>query len=317
MENKYKYIVFSPYFGKLPSNFNLWLHSCAYNKSFKFIVFTDNKIEVKIPNNVKIVYMSFEEFKNRIQMKFDFRISISTPYKLCDFKPAYGYIFDDYIKECKYWGHCDMDLVFGNIEKFLPNEDFDKISYLGHLCLYKNNKKINKMFMKTPRNTISYIDIFSNDGHFGFDEIGNYCINNIFINNKLKIYNLSIDVADVDCRRERMYIVKYENGKFTCDKSEKIFIFNKGVISSYNIAKRKIDNEYAYVHFQKRKMTNYVQNIDKFIIIHNSFIDYESIDKNYSKLIYNKKYDFKWIKFKYKAIIRRLKRYILLIKIKS
>ena len=137
---KYKYVVFCPYFGKLPKHFNLWLISCSYNKHFKFIVFTDDNVTYSIPKNVEIVQLSFDQFVQEIQKKFDFQISLCHPYKLCDFKPAYGYIFDKYLNNCKYWGYCDLDLIFGNLEKFLPTQEYDKISYLGHLCLMKNIK---------------------------------------------------------------------------------------------------------------------------------------------------------------------------------
>ena len=51
MNKKYNYTIFSPYFGSLPNNFNLWLNSCSYNKEFKFIVFTDDKTKFDIPEN--------------------------------------------------------------------------------------------------------------------------------------------------------------------------------------------------------------------------------------------------------------------------
>ena len=57
MRKDYSYVIFSPYFGKLPVNFNLWLNSCSYNKDFYFIVFTDDKTVYNIPNNVEIIYM--------------------------------------------------------------------------------------------------------------------------------------------------------------------------------------------------------------------------------------------------------------------
>ena len=66
----YKYVVFSPYFGKLPDNFNLWLKSCLYNAEIKFIVFTDDNRQWDKPINVEIIKISFEDFKEKIQKKF-------------------------------------------------------------------------------------------------------------------------------------------------------------------------------------------------------------------------------------------------------
>lgn len=118
------------YFGKLPNYFDLWLTSCKYNKTINFLLFTDDKTKYDYPNNVEVIYTTFEGIRNQIQSKFDFKISLERPYKLCDFKPAYGYIFNEYLKEYDFWGHCDLDVVFGNLRKYLPEKillNYDKI----------------------------------------------------------------------------------------------------------------------------------------------------------------------------------------------
>ena len=37
------YIV--PYFGKLPSNFQIWLQTCSKNETIDLMIFTDDKTE--------------------------------------------------------------------------------------------------------------------------------------------------------------------------------------------------------------------------------------------------------------------------------
>lgn len=74
--------------------------------------------------------MTFDELKEKIQSKFGFGIKITEPHKLCDYKPAYGYIFEDYLKEADYWGHCDIDTILGNLDKFLGdllNQNYAKL----------------------------------------------------------------------------------------------------------------------------------------------------------------------------------------------
>lgn len=129
------------YFGTLPSTFQLWLNTCGYNDTVDFLIFTDDKRPFDVPQNVKVEYLSFLEIKAMIQKKFDFEIALNQPYKLCDFKPAYGEIFCEYIVEYEFWGHCDLDMFFGNIRKFLTEDIFtkyDKILTEGHLTLYRN-----------------------------------------------------------------------------------------------------------------------------------------------------------------------------------
>lgn len=307
---KYKYTLFCPYFGKLPINFKLWLKSCSYNKIFKFIIITDDTTKYNLPENVKVILQTFEEFRTFVQSKFDFKISLNTPYKLCDFKPVYGYIFSDNI-DSDYWGFCDIDLIFGDLEKFLPDKEYDKISYLGHFCLMKNNKKMREIFKTETNEKINYKHILSSNVHYGFDEIGKYGINNILKENGYEIFEYEKSVADIDCTRPGLNIVEGNNGKYKSKKGMRVFEFNNGKIFGHNLCKGEIiTTEYSYIHFQKRKMTNNINTKDysKFLIKHHSFGNYEKIDKS---LIENNQPNRKiintlWFKFKLKAIRKRI-----------
>ena len=309
---KYDYVVFSPYFGHLPVNFELWLKSCSYNRKFKFIVFTDDERIFDCPNNVEIIKMSFEDIKRLFQSKFNFKIKLESPYKLCDYKVAFGYVFEEYLNDCKYWGHCDLDLIFGNLEKYLPNEDYDKISHLGPFCLYKNEKKVNEAFMLNGKSKFNYIGIFSSKVHFGFDEIGNYGINCIFENNGLSIYNYQKNAADLNCILEGMNITSGHSGNYTTAEAKRVFEFDNGKIYGYTLIGDSIEKkEYAYLHFQKRKMNVNINKIqDKFIILHHSFENKKNdIDINF---IENNQ-PIKRINLKKRAVIMRIKRYTVII----
>lgn len=108
-----------PWAGHLPPYFQLWLESCRWNSSIDFLLFTDDQTNYNYPNNVKVHYMSFEQMKELFQKQYDFPLSINVPYKFCDFKPAYGEIFSDYLKGYDYWGHCDVDLIWGGYANLL------------------------------------------------------------------------------------------------------------------------------------------------------------------------------------------------------
>ena len=316
---KYEYVIFSPYFGHLPNNFELWLKSCSFNKNFKFIVLTDDVRDFDCPENVEIIKMSFDELRKKIQSKFDFKISLETPYKLCDYKVTYGYVFDDLLLNCKYWGYCDLDLIFGDLKKFMPDTEYDKISHLGPFCLYKNNLKINKAFMQNGYCKFNYKNILSSKVHFGFDEIGKYGINSIFEKNNLSIYDYQKNAADINCILEGMNITSGHSGTYSTDIGKRVFEFNKGKIYGYSVENEKLDKkEYAYIHFQKRKMENNCEKKDNFIILHHSFEDLKDrkIDKEYilenqpSKKMYYKR----WVKFKMKAVKVRIKRLFVIIR---
>jgi len=114
-----KTVLISAYFGSFPNYFNLWLKSAGSNESIDFLIFSDCNCSkyTPLPHNVKIVKTDFEALRKRIQSCYDFNLALNTPYKLCDFKPAYGEIFGPEIRGYDYWGNCDLDMIFGNIEK--------------------------------------------------------------------------------------------------------------------------------------------------------------------------------------------------------
>lgn len=92
-----------PYFGKLPKYFQLFLNSCKPNKSFDWLIFTDDMSNFDYPENVKRVPMSWNEFQEKAQEKFDIKLSLEFTRKLCDFKPTYGYIFESYIQRYPFY----------------------------------------------------------------------------------------------------------------------------------------------------------------------------------------------------------------------
>ena len=130
--------IIGVYFGKFKNYFSLWLKSCEYNSTLDFYIFTDVLYEGYRPNNVYFVNMTLTQLKSVASKKIDLDISLERPYKCCDLRPLYGVIFQDYIKSYKYWGHCDLDLIFGDIRFFLGKynySEYDKFLNLGHLSL--------------------------------------------------------------------------------------------------------------------------------------------------------------------------------------
>lgn len=69
--------------------------------SIDFLIFTD--ADIKSEKNIKVIQMTFEDFKDIIQRAFDFKISLNRPYKLCEYKQTYGYILQSYIKDYDFW----------------------------------------------------------------------------------------------------------------------------------------------------------------------------------------------------------------------
>ena len=87
-----KIAVILCYFGKLPENFPLFAESCRRNATIDFLLFTDDT-PTHLPENMHLHPTTFAALQRRVAGCFDFAITLHTPYKLCDYKPAYGEIF--------------------------------------------------------------------------------------------------------------------------------------------------------------------------------------------------------------------------------
>lgn len=288
MKSKVTFLI--PYFGKLPNYFDLFLKSCEYNEGYQWIIFTDDKAVRRWPDNVSCVFMTFNELKERIQSKFDFEIKITEPHKLCDYKPAYGYIFEEYLEGANYWGHCDIDTILGNFDSFLSDLlkcNYAKLFCLGHMELYKNTYENNRVFMLPIGERYLYKESFSSSKTTVFDECGSGAEN---INDIFKCYNKPIYTKDysMNCSIVPTRFVKVtyfaENDSFYTEKpKDALYVFDRGNL--FRLYKDKKTNklireEFLYIHLQLRrmKMDNRVLNSDNFKILENQFALIENQD---------------------------------------
>ncbi len=169
-----KIIVLICYYGEFPWYFPYFLHSCKFNPTIDFLIFSDIKHTFHLPSNVTIVNKSIAEIKTLTSKKLGFKVNIDFPYKLCDYKPAYGLIFKDYTKGYDFWGQSDIDVIYGNIRNFMTDEMLNKYDFMsirhdytsGCFALYRNNELINNMFKRSK----DYRKVFSNSQHYCFDE---------------------------------------------------------------------------------------------------------------------------------------------------
>lgn len=305
----YSIALIIPYFGKFDNIFPLWLKSCEVNNSIDFIIITDIKNKFEHPENVKFVKCSFSELKQKIQNLYDFRISLESPYRLCNFRPAYGEIFNDLIKNYDYWGFCDIDLIWGNLRALLPQEAiYDKIGTFGHLTMIKNTLENNRLY----RYKEAYKIAFTNNLPLFFDE---NTFNKICEKHNLKIYDLKI--ADLYPRFKNHYIVS-ERKKNVIRKNIFYWDEQKGLYSIQKTDNGFKKSEYAYVHFLKRPMKNKVSTTNSFYIVPNSMInsndDYKTLYKRYCKdgIFYAYwKNSFKWKNFKERLYNRLYKNKII------
>lgn len=283
-------VLIIPYFGPFRPDFKFWLKSVSKNPTIDFLLLTDNAVK-SAPHNLKVVQTTFAELKNKIQRAFNFDICLSQPYKLCDFRPCYGEVFADLIKDYDFWGYTDMDMVYGDICHFIKEEmlvSYDRILGLGHFSLFRNTPKINSMYKSVEQP--SYRQVFTFPCGCAFDEY--WGLSRYMDKNMHDKFYQAYPFDDVDCMKypfhaqmrrhedvgKRNFIYAYENGK---------------LYRIYEYQGKLCKDETMYVHFQKRSMEIRTDVSDYFMMIPNSYVPYIqnlTLDKLRSFSVENKCY---------------------------
>nr|WP_143096728.1 DUF6625 family protein [Prevotella sp. tf2-5] len=233
--------------------------------------FTDADVEPA--KNIIVHKMLFGEFQQLVQKAFDFDVVLDRPYKLCEYKQAYGYILHDYIKDYDFWGFGDLDLVYGDIRSFLTDSVL-KYKFLlgwGHLTLLHNDEDTNTYFMKQVDGYQNYQDAFMTNKITFFDEYGHKGCSDKWH----------------DCRPEDCWLEwSFDNAS----KPKQSYHFNSLTRGWKQIIFEHVDNklymlrfyhgqlekkESLYAHFQHRGfMKDRVTDYSHFLVTPNAIIDY-------------------------------------------
>ena len=287
MKSKVCFII--PYFGHLPNYFSLFLKTCSFNPDFDWLLITDDKAQYDYPKNFRVIYMSYEENYSLIQSKFDFPIMLHQAYKLCDFKPAYGYIYSEFLKGYTHWGHCDTDVLMGNLKSFITDELlnlYDKLFCLGHMTIYKNTDMNNRIFMNSLNGKLIYKEVYTSRESCCFDEDwkDEKNVNTLFQHAEKTIcpidYSLNIDFGHTKFVRV-VYVGRdvpnNGHGYVYEDYKPCIYLWEKGHIYRYFKKSGEIvREEYMYIHLQKRNMKVLVDiHEDVIKIVPNAFLPLE------------------------------------------
>lgn len=273
----YRITLLSPFFGeKFPPTFPILLNSLKDNPTIKFVIPTDIDFStIDNISNVQFVKTSLPALKHKIDLMLGYHAHIISPYKLVDFKPTYGILFNEYIKDSEWWEYFDMDLVFGNISRFLTEDlldSYDRIFTHGHLTLYRNNELVNNLwnYKYHLHEVPNFQTVATHKAIFAFDEWGW---------GKNKGRGISYALHQVPLVRQ------FDDISFFADLTPNLFSFR--TTNGTNITKfeyyqgslagiDQLQNKhpYLYVHFQKRTMTNDVTDYTKPIyIVPNMFLN--------------------------------------------
>ena len=235
-----------PHFGERPPYFPLVLRSMAGNPEVSWLLLTEQPVP-EAPPNVTVELCEFDELVKRIQSHVEFEIALTSPYKLCDFRPAFGEIFADELAGYDFWGHCDLDVLFGRIRDHLPPEAFeaDKILFQGNFALYRNVPPAARWY-RHEVGRISYRDVFTDPTPQHFDEWGG-------------IYYLVEDLGVRCWQQPVIFDIAFSRYRTRAEhppgRDPRRYAWEDGEVCEYHLAGGRVVRRTALlIHLQKRVM---------------------------------------------------------------
>ncbi|MEP1143707.1 MAG: DUF6625 family protein [Henriciella sp.] len=242
-------IVIAIYFGRLPEYVTHWAATAAANDKFDWLLISDaDNPFPDAPKNLTNMRCSRSEIEQLISDQTSVELPGAPPYKMCDYRPLFSMLVREIVADPDsyvYWGHADLDVVFGDIQKFVKkfqDQAYDRIFDLGHFSLYRNSPSINDAY-KLASNP-DWLTVLSNEKNFGFDEHNG--INKVFNRLSTKFARTNTFAADIS---------PYPNDDFVLLPP---YLPRSGTRVRYDRGKLFLEwpnsrrREIAYCHFQKQ-----------------------------------------------------------------
>jgi hypothetical protein len=258
--------------GKLPSYFQYHFETCKKQK-IDFFFFTDQDVEYSSPN-FKFIKTDLKSIEKRLSNKIGKEISIKNSYKLCDVKPAYADIFDDYLKDYDFVGYYDIDTLFGDIQEWIkPELNYDIISFgeekffnriSGPFVLMKNREDIRSIYKSDHR----FSSAMENENYSDYDE-GSFTDT---LKEKGISYKIIFNSSNVNPETGKVeYDAIWSGGKVYIEGKEKLLhhfylknnvVFERKGNSIISRRKKSYDDDFIWVTYFTK---NYEPLIESFI----------------------------------------------------
>jgi hypothetical protein len=97
-----------------------------------------------------------DEFAKRVERTLGVIYPKGDGYKVCDYRCAFGEMYADELASYDYWGHTDLDCVYGRVGYFLSDAVLDPVDIFsnhatyvsGPWSLYRNNALVNGLYRR-------------------------------------------------------------------------------------------------------------------------------------------------------------------------
>ena len=158
MDGNYSLCIVIPYFGRWPVWMPFFLASCRMNPTVDWLFFSDCGQLEDCPRNVRVIETDYGDYCTLIGKRLNIDFRPDHPYKLCDLKPALGYVHANQLADYDFWAFGDLDVVYGQLREYFTTTRlarYDLIStharrISGHLTLVRNTPRMCEAFRLIP-----------------------------------------------------------------------------------------------------------------------------------------------------------------------
>ncbi len=192
-------VMIVPWGGPFPAYTNYFLSSMKGLKMDVIFISMENKTlinEYYSHSNIKQIYLQYNFYlflakrmclvynctqDELLFMESFIKHKLKNPYNICDFKPLYPYLFQDYVTNYDYvtWG--DVDVIYGDYNRILPylEMDFDvvtiasgcqyRIYHSGQFTAIRNTERMRMAWLNVLPKPVFY-RYFEDGWYKGIDE---------------------------------------------------------------------------------------------------------------------------------------------------
>lgn len=251
-------VILLAWFGPWPNWMRFFLASCARNPTIDWAIWSDQPPPPGAPANVRVFTQSFADYIALVAERLCISPKWTEAYKLCDLKPALGWIHRDVSASYERWGFGDLDVIYGDIRAIYDSAtlDHDIVSshddiVSGHLSILRNTPRIVCAFERIPR----WRDMLERDQHVSFDE---QVFSRLFVLRK-------------DIRNLRRFVTPYLGGGLFVERYSTDLSPRRWIDGTRNYPRRWFwrsgkltaegagDREFLYLHFSHWQSDRWMQ----------------------------------------------------------
>lgn len=194
------------YMGPLPNYFGMYVASCKKNNSFNFIVINDTIAQSSVDGNIQYIKWSLQDLNNFSSKRLNENINLKSAWKINEIKPLFGLIFKEDLAKFDFWGWCDLDIIWGDLRKFLNDELLSRYDVItskvnwtaGHFTLFRNNAICNNLYARFN----GVIELLNSPTYYAFEECCHRWNGVIYTFEELQNKKLPISMFDIVKRAE-------------------------------------------------------------------------------------------------------------------